>query len=91
MLFKSLLDRIDDPQQLNIDMSSILSHFARFLQRADNSEAAFRVKIKFCALCEALLLKRDLFVIRQESLLRRELLDDIFDWVAAAQSVCHAY
>ncbi|KZV82855.1 hypothetical protein EXIGLDRAFT_778147 [Exidia glandulosa HHB12029] len=87
-MFKSLVERTDQPQHAtNVDGSAVMLLFVSFLARADTSEAAFRLKTKFCALVEVVFSKRDMFPIRQENQLRKDLLDKIFDWIAAAQAM----
>lgn len=86
-MLRLLIDRIETPQQMTIDIGSILIQFANVTQRSDASDVAFRIKSKISSLCESLATKRDLILIRKEGVLRRELLDRVFDWIAHAQSV----
>ncbi|EJD36584.1 hypothetical protein AURDEDRAFT_117057 [Auricularia subglabra TFB-10046 SS5] len=89
-VLRLMLDRIDAPPEmskLNVDISRMLLVLARFVHRSDVSRAGYRVKMKFCHLCDALIAKRHYLTIRKEGTLRNALVEKLFEWVKDSQSL----
>lgn len=63
-----------------IDISPTMLTLASFMARFDNSES-FRLKVKFCFLCENVCDRTDTLTLRKDSWARHRILDMIMDWM----------
>ncbi|KAI8394136.1 uncharacterized protein BYT42DRAFT_553510 [Radiomyces spectabilis] len=83
-ILKSILDRLTDPGDclLSIDFSTLINPFAAYLSKLPSSYAALRIKIKMCHLVEALVLKKEQIILRDEMRMRNKLLEIIVEWTS---------
>lgn len=67
---------------VSIDISTTMLALASFIARFD-TPAIFRIKIKFCALCDSVCERTDTLTFRKDSGARRSILDIIMEWIHA--------
>ncbi|KAI9005808.1 hypothetical protein CLU79DRAFT_712957 [Phycomyces nitens] len=84
LVLKMILDRLAEPGDslLNIDFSTLIHQFAKYLNKVPSNYVVLRIKIKICHLVEALMAKKDQIVIRTEIKLRNRLLEIIVEWTS---------
>lgn len=63
-----------------IDISPTMLTLASFMARFDDSES-FRLKIKFCVMCENVCDRTDTLTLRKDSWARHRILDMVIDWM----------
>ncbi|KAG9291425.1 hypothetical protein G9A89_021843 [Geosiphon pyriformis] len=83
-VLKLILDRIQDASEnlYTVDFGGLVLSFARYLHRLGTVHDALRIKIKMCVLGEILMLKKDYVTLRQEIILRNNLLEIIIEWTS---------
>lgn len=93
LILKLILDRLVDPGDclLNIDFSTLIDQFARYVNKLPSNYNTLRIKIKMCHLVEALMQKKEQIVIRDEIRLRNKLLEQIVEWTSDFSLVCCFY
>ncbi|OAD65239.1 hypothetical protein PHYBLDRAFT_85899, partial [Phycomyces blakesleeanus NRRL 1555(-)] len=84
LVLKMILDRLAEPGDslLNIDFSTLIHQFAKYLNKVPSNYVVLRIKIKICHLVEALMAKKEQIVIRTEIKLRNRLLEIIVEWTS---------
>lgn len=65
---------------MSIDISSTMLALARFIARYSGT-ASFRVKIKFCIMCDSVCERADTLTLRKDTAARHEILDIIMEWI----------
>ncbi|KAF8165773.1 hypothetical protein B0H34DRAFT_794124 [Crassisporium funariophilum] len=68
---------------MNIDMSSSMQTLANFIARF-SGPSSYRIKIKYCVLCESACSRTDTLTIRKDSSARYGILDIILQWMTPA-------
>jgi hypothetical protein len=66
---------------MNVDMSSSMQMLAIFLARF-SGPASYRIKIKYCILCESVCSRTDTLTIRKDSPARYIILDILLLWMS---------
>ena len=66
---------------MNVDMSSSMQMLAIFLARF-SGPASYRMKIKYCILCECVCSRTDTLTIRKDSPARYVILDILLLWMS---------
>ncbi|KAH7098759.1 hypothetical protein BKA62DRAFT_711739 [Auriculariales sp. MPI-PUGE-AT-0066] len=85
----NVLTRLDSTLETaknNVDISRTVMAISRMFRRGDVSKAAYRVKLKFCQLCDTLIKKKDLVSVRKENSLRNALVEKCFEWIKDSQN-----
>jgi hypothetical protein len=83
-ILKHLFDRLESAPEAThvaVDISHLLLQLARFLHDSPISLTSTRIKIKFCALCDSLFARADVFILKKSTQVRNTLLDSIVQWV----------
>jgi hypothetical protein len=65
---------------MTIDISPTMLTLASFMARFEDSES-FRLKIKFCVMCENVCDRTDTLTLRKDSWARHRILDMVIDWI----------
>ncbi|KAG5648701.1 hypothetical protein DXG03_000048 [Asterophora parasitica] len=65
---------------MSIDVSSTMSTLASFMTRF-TGPPSFRLKTKFCAMCESVCNRTDTLAVRKDSSARHHILDIIIGWI----------
>ena len=65
---------------MSIDISSTMLQLASFMARF-RGPATFRMKIKFCVMCESVSDRTHTLTVRNESAARRSILDMVISWI----------
>ena len=84
-----MISRLESPldtSKTNVDFSRMIMIITRHVHRGDVSKPAYRVKLKFCRLCDTLMEKKDLVLVRKESSLRNALVERCFEWIKDSQT-----
>ncbi|KAI8373844.1 hypothetical protein BD560DRAFT_393755 [Blakeslea trispora] len=83
-VLKLVLDRMEDSTEnlLAVDFGSLISQYAKYLNKLGSGQSALKIKIKFCQLTEVLMSKKDKVTLRQEFKLRNKLLEIIVEWTS---------
>lgn len=83
-VLKLVLDRMEDSSEnlLTVDFGSLISQYAKYLNKLGSGQSALKIKIKFCQLTEVLMTKKDKITLRQEFRLRNKLLEIIVEWTS---------
>jgi hypothetical protein len=79
-----LFDRLDSASEAThvaVDISHLLLQLVRFLHDSPISFASTRIKIKFCALCDSLFARADVFILKKSTQVRNTLLDSMVQWI----------
>jgi hypothetical protein len=66
---------------MNVDMSSSMQMLAIFLARF-SGPTSYRIKIKYCILCESVCSRMDTLTIRKDSPARYIILDILLIWMS---------
>ena len=66
---------------MNVDMSPSMQMLATFLARF-SGPASYRIKIKYCILCESVCNRTDTLTIRKDSPARYIILDILLLWMS---------
>ncbi|KAH7887502.1 hypothetical protein F5I97DRAFT_2056906 [Phlebopus sp. FC_14] len=80
-VLKSLVENAQIPpdEALYIDLGSILHLLAGFISRF-NDATSYRIRIKFCSLCDSICERTDTLTLRKDDLSRNRILDVIMEW-----------
>ncbi|KAI9020828.1 hypothetical protein CLU79DRAFT_835831, partial [Phycomyces nitens] len=83
-VLKFVLDRMEESADtlFTVDFSQLISQYAKYLNKLGSSQAALKIKIKFCQLCEVLMAKKEKVTLRQEFKMRNKLLEIIVEWTS---------
>ena len=85
-LLKGLVDRLKTPVELgtasSVHLGSLSLGFAKFLDGVSDLTNTLRVKIKVCQLCETVTRKKEHLNLRDDIVIRNQLLEYIFSWIA---------
>ena len=85
-LLKGLVDRLKTPVELgtasSVHLGSLSLGFAKFLDGVTDHTNTLRVKIKVCQLCETVTKKKEHLNLRDDIIIRNQLLEYIFSWIA---------
>ncbi|KAH7916805.1 hypothetical protein BJ138DRAFT_1121610 [Hygrophoropsis aurantiaca] len=81
-VLKSLVDNAQMPpdEALSIDLGSILHVLVGFISRFSDP-TSYRIRIKFCALCDSICERIDTLTLRKDDLSRNRILDIVMDWL----------
>lgn len=84
LLLKDMVGKLGGPYDLassSVHLGAITLSFAKFIGgRADNA-SSIRVKIRVCQLCEAVTSRKEHLNVRDDVVIRNQLLDNIFGWI----------
>lgn len=83
-VLKLLFERLDSASEAThvaVDISHLLLQLARFLHDSPIGPASTRTKIKFCALCDLLFARADVFILKKSTQVRNTLLNSMVQWV----------
>lgn len=72
---------------MSIDISLTLLALASFIARFD-PQAASRLRLKFCALCDAVCDRTDTLTLRKDNPARQKILDIVMEWMQTVPTVC---
>ena len=85
-LLKGLVDRLKTPMELgtasSVHLGSLSLGFAKFLDGVSDLTNTLKVKIKVCQLCETVTKKKEHLNLRDDIVIRNQLLEYIFSWIA---------
>ncbi|KAI6152285.1 hypothetical protein BKA82DRAFT_4387651 [Pisolithus tinctorius] len=78
---KMLVDNAQSPpdEALSIDLGSILYLLAGFISRFDDL-GAYRMRVKFCALCDSVCERNDTLTLRKDDMSRNRIVDILMEW-----------
>ena len=79
-----MFDRLESASEAThvaVDISHLLLQLVRFLHDSPISFASTRIKIKFCALCDSLFARADVFILKKSTQVRNTLLDSMVQWI----------
>ncbi|KAL7420982.1 Ras GTPase activating protein ira2 [Cryptotrichosporon argae] len=82
-VLKLVVDRMNPGENagaFQLDMGEFLFDVGQYLHRLGRDEVAMRVKLRFCALIEAVLVKHDVVVYGSAAKLRNALLEWMSEW-----------
>ena len=89
-LLRALVERLESPSDLgaasSIHLGALTLNFAKFLDGIADNTSTLRVKIKVCHLCEAVTKRKEHLNLRDDVLIRNQLLEFIFGWIARPRS-----
>jgi hypothetical protein len=91
-VLKLLLEKAQAPlgDSLSSDISSTLSALARFITRF-NTPACYRIKIKFCVLCDHVCEKTNTLTFRKDQSPRHDILDLVMEWIQDPANVGRSF
>lgn len=72
---------------MSIDISLTMHALASFISRFD-PQAALRLRLKFCVLCDAVCDRTDTLTLRKDSGARQKILDLVMEWMQTPPQVC---
>ncbi|KAH7931340.1 hypothetical protein BV22DRAFT_1124264 [Leucogyrophana mollusca] len=80
-VLKSLVENAQMPpdEALSIDLGSILHVLVGFISRFSDP-TSYRIRIKFCALCDSICERIDTLTLRKDDLSRNRILDIVMEW-----------
>ncbi|KAG0709913.1 hypothetical protein DFH29DRAFT_1012634 [Suillus ampliporus] len=80
-VLKSLVENAQMPpdEALSIDLGSILHVLVGFISRFSDP-VSYRIRVKFCALCESICHRTDTLTLRKDDLSRNRIIDIVMDW-----------
>lgn len=73
-------------EALSIDLGSILHILVGFISRF-NDPVSYRIRVKFCALCDSICHRTDTLTLRKDDLSRNRIIDIVMDWFQDPTSV----
>lgn len=84
-LLKDMVERLDTPQDLaaasSVHLGSLTLSFAKFIADRIESSTSLRIKIRICQLSEAVMRRKEHLNLRDDVLIRNQLLEYIIGWV----------
>ncbi|KAG1752509.1 uncharacterized protein EDB91DRAFT_1102988 [Suillus paluster] len=80
-VLKSLVENAQMPpdEALSVDLGSILYVLVGFISRFSDP-VSYRIRVKFCALCESICHRTDTLTLRKDDLSRNRIVDVVMDW-----------
>ncbi|KAG1755407.1 hypothetical protein EDB19DRAFT_1661084 [Suillus lakei] len=80
-VLKSLVENAQMPpdEALSIDLGSILHILVAFISRFSDP-VSYRIRVKFCALCDSICHRTDTLTLRKDDLSRNRIIDIVMDW-----------
>ncbi|KZT29450.1 hypothetical protein NEOLEDRAFT_1128208 [Neolentinus lepideus HHB14362 ss-1] len=81
-VLKLLIENVEAPGEelVGFDINSTLLALAGFIGRF-HDPASYKIRIKFCALCDSIYGRSETLVIRRDTSASHDLLDIVIDWV----------
>ncbi|KAM3549189.1 hypothetical protein MY1884_008850 [Beauveria asiatica] len=83
-LLKDVVERLDSPQDhaaaSSVHLGSLTLSFAKFIAECTDTATSLRVKIRICQLSEAVMRRREHLNLRDDVLIRNQLLEYIIGW-----------
>ncbi|TFK46902.1 hypothetical protein OE88DRAFT_1666689 [Heliocybe sulcata] len=81
-VLKLLIENVEAPGEelVGFDINSTLLALAGFIGRF-HDPASYKIRIKFCALCDSIYGRNETLVIRRDTSASHDLLDIVIDWV----------
>jgi hypothetical protein len=88
-VLKSLVENAQMPpdEALSTDLGSILHVLVQFISRFSDP-VSYRIRVKFCALCESICERTDTLNVRKDDLSRNCIVDVVMDWFQDPLTVC---
>jgi len=88
-VLKSLVENAQMPpdEALSIDLGSILHLLVRFISRFSDP-VSYRIRVKFCALCDSICERTDTLTLRKDDLSRNRIVDIVMNWFQDPLVVC---
>ncbi|KAI7866864.1 hypothetical protein BDF14DRAFT_1808596 [Spinellus fusiger] len=88
VILKAILDRLEDPADflLSVNFSHLIRSCTAYLDQHPTTPIVLRAKVKLCHLVDALVMKKEQIVVRDEMRLRNRLLDTIVEWTSGFTS-----
>ncbi|OAA76331.1 Ras GTPase activator [Akanthomyces lecanii RCEF 1005] len=84
-LLKDMVERLDTPQDLaaasSVHLGSLTLSFAKFIADTADSSTSLRIKIRICQLSEAVMRRKEHLNLRDDVLIRNQLLEYIIGWI----------
>ncbi len=84
-LLKDMVERLDSPQDLvaasSVHLGSLTLSFAKFIVDRTDSATSLRIKIRICQLSEAVMRRKEHLNLRDDVLIRNQLLEYIIGWI----------
>ncbi|KAK8147578.1 Ras GTPase activating protein ira2 [Beauveria asiatica] len=84
-LLKDVVERLDSPQDhaaaSSVHLGSLTLSFAKFIAECTDTATSLRVKIRICQLSEAVMRRREHLNLRDDVLIRNQLLEYIIGWI----------
>ncbi|KAM3500327.1 hypothetical protein MY10362_006497 [Beauveria mimosiformis] len=84
-LLKDVVERLDSPQDhaaaSSVHLGSLTLSFAKFIADCTDTATSLRVKIRICQLSEAVMRRREHLNLRDDVLIRNQLLEYIIGWI----------
>ncbi|KAM3467994.1 hypothetical protein MY5147_008382 [Beauveria neobassiana] len=84
-LLKDVVERLDSPQDhaaaSSVHLGSLTLSFAKFIADCTDTATSLRVKIRICQLSEAIMRRREHLNLRDDVLIRNQLLEYIIGWI----------
>jgi len=74
-------------EALSVDVSSTLFALASFITRF-TGPTCYRIKIKFCVLCDSVCEKTTSLTLRNDGGARNDILDILMEWIQDSGNVC---
>lgn len=72
-------ENVRPSEVLSIEVSTTLESFATFISHLDAN--AFRIKVKFCALTDAVCSNQGVLMMRKDSPARHNILSEVVSWI----------
>ncbi|TQV91339.1 ras GTPase activator [Cordyceps javanica] len=90
-LLKDMLERLDSPQDLaaasSVQLGSLTLSFAKFIADQTETATSLRVKIRICQLSEAVMHRKEHLNLRDDVLIRNQLLEYIIGWIRSPRAL----
>ncbi|KAJ3498532.1 hypothetical protein NLG97_g1046 [Lecanicillium saksenae] len=90
-LLKDMVERLDNPQDLaaasSVHLGSLTLSFAKFIAERTDTATSLRIKIRICQLSEAVMRRKEHLNLRDDVLIRNQLLEFIIGWIRTPGSV----
>lgn len=72
---------------MTFDISSILVSLTSMISHCVGPQT-FRLRLKFCSLCDTICSRIDTFILRKEGPARANIIDLLMDWIEGNIQVC---
>ncbi|KAJ6787469.1 hypothetical protein PWT90_02693 [Aphanocladium album] len=84
-LLKDMVERLNSPQDLaaasSVHLGSLTLSFAKFIAERTDTTTSVRIKIRICQLSEAVMRRKEHLNLRDDVLIRNQLLEYIISWI----------